>query len=86
MDVEEAVVEEATIEHLVQVHCRRELHNKKWRIFLGFLRQNTPGVSPDNAREQNSRIIAQKNLIRFQNRRIKEREKELSNIIRENRT
>ena len=60
MDVEEAVVEEATIEHLVQVHCRRELHNKKWRIFLGFLRQNTPGVSPDNAREQNIELLLKK--------------------------
>ena len=47
---------------------------------LDFLRGNTPDVSPDNTREQNSRIIARKNQERFQNRRIKEREKELSNI------
>ena len=47
---------------------------------LDFLRENTPDVSPDNTREQNSRIIPQKNQGRFQNRQIKEREKELSNI------
>ena len=47
---------------------------------LDFLRGNTPDVSPDNTREQNSRIIARTNQERFQNRRIKEREKELSNI------
>ena len=47
---------------------------------LDFLRGNTPDVSPDNTREQNSRIIARKNQERFQNKRIKEREKELSNI------
>ena len=42
---------------------------------LDFLRGNTPSVSPDNTREQNSRIIAQKKQERFQNMRIKEREK-----------
>ena len=47
---------------------------------LDFIRGNTPRVSPDNTREQNSRIIAQKNQERFQNMRIKEREKELSYI------
>ena len=47
---------------------------------LDFLRENTLDVSPDNTREQNSRIIPQKNQGRFQNRQIKEREKELSNI------
>ena len=47
---------------------------------LDFIRGNTPSVSPDNTREQNSRIIAQKNQERFQNMRIKEREKELSDI------
>ena len=47
---------------------------------LDFLRGNTPDVSPDNTRDQNSRIIPQKNQGRFQNRQIKEREKELSNI------
>ena len=47
---------------------------------LDFLRGNPPDVSPDNTREQNSRIIARKNQERFQNKRIKEREKELSNI------
>ena len=47
---------------------------------LDFLQGNTPDVSPDNTREQNSRIIARKNQERVQNRRIKEREKGLSNI------
>ena len=47
---------------------------------LDFLRGNTPDISPDNTREQNSRIIARKNQERFQNKRMKEREKELSNI------
>ena len=47
---------------------------------LDFLQGNTPNVFPDNTREQNSRIIAQKNQERFQNRRIKETEEELSNI------
>ena len=49
---------------------------------LDFRRGNTPDVSPDNTREQNSRIIAWKNQERFQNRPIKEREKELSNILK----
>ena len=35
---------------------------------LDFLRGNTPDVSPDNTREQNSRIIARTNQERFQNR------------------
>ena len=35
---------------------------------LDFLRGNTPDVSPDNTREQNSRIIARKNQERSQNR------------------
>ena len=47
---------------------------------LDFLQGNTLDVSPDNTTEQNPRIIAQKNQERFQNRRIKEREKGLSNI------
>ena len=47
---------------------------------LDLLRGNILDVSPDNTMEQNSRIIARKNQERFQNRRIKEREKELSNI------
>ena len=47
---------------------------------LDILRGNTPDVSPDNTAAQNSRIIAWKNQERFQNRKIKEREKELSNI------
>ena len=29
-----AVVEEATMERLVQVYHRQELHNKKWKILL----------------------------------------------------
>ena len=47
---------------------------------LDLLRGNILDVSPDNTMEQNSRIIAQKNQERFQNRRIKERETELLNI------
>ena len=47
---------------------------------LDFLRGNTSDVSPDNTRKQNSRIVARKNQERFQNRRTKEREKELPNI------
>ena len=47
---------------------------------LDFLRGNTPNVSPDNTREQNSRIIAQKNQEIFQNRQIRERERETKNI------
>ena len=47
---------------------------------LDFLPGDIPDVSPDNTREQNSRIIARKNQERFQNRWITERKKELSNI------
>ena len=49
---------------------------------LDFLRENTPDVSPNNTREQNSRFIAQKNQERFQNRQIREREKEKKNILK----
>ena len=44
---------------------------------LNFLRGTVPDVSPDNTREQNSRIIARKNQERFQNRQIREREREI---------
>ena len=47
---------------------------------LNFLRGNIPDFSPDNTREQNSRIIARKNQERFQNRQIREREREIKNI------
>ena len=47
---------------------------------LYILQGNTPDVSPDNTREQNSRIIAWKNQERFQKRKIRDRERELSNI------
>ena len=47
---------------------------------LNWLRGNTPDVSPDKAREQNSQIIAWQNQERFQNRQIKEREREIKNI------
>ena len=47
---------------------------------LNFLRGNTPDVSPDNTREQNSRSIARKNQERFQNRQIREGEREIKNI------
>ena len=44
---------------------------------LNFLRGTIPDVSPDNTREKNSRIIARKNQERFQNRQIREREREI---------
>ena len=47
---------------------------------LDILPGNTPDVSPDNTPAQNSRIIARQNQERFQNRQIRERERELSNI------
>ena len=42
---------------------------------LNFIRGNTPDVSPDNTREQNSRISAWKNQERFHNRQIREKER-----------
>ena len=45
-----------------------------------LLRGNISDVSPDNTREENSKIIAQKNQERFQNRQIREREREIKNI------
>ena len=47
---------------------------------LDFLQGNTDDVSPDNTREQNPKIIAQKNQERFQNRQIRERKREIKNI------
>ena len=47
---------------------------------LEFLRGNTPDVSSNNAREQKSKIIARKNQEKFQNRQIREREKEIKNV------
>ena len=47
---------------------------------LDILWGNTPDVSPDNTPAQNSRIIARQNEERFQNRQIKERQNEISNI------
>ena len=47
---------------------------------LDILRGNTPDVSPVNTPAQNSRIIARQNEERFQNRQIREREREISNI------
>ena len=47
---------------------------------LNILRGNTPDVSPDNTREQNSRTIARQNQERFQNRQIRERERQIKNI------
>ena len=47
---------------------------------LDILRGNTPDVSPANTPAQNSRIIARQNEERFQNRQIREREREISNI------
>ena len=47
---------------------------------LNILRGTKPDVSPDNTREQNSRIIARQNQERFQNRQIRERKREIKNI------
>ena len=47
---------------------------------LNFLRRITPDVSLDNTSEKNSRIIARQNQDRFQNRQIKEREREIKNV------
>ena len=49
---------------------------------LDILRGNTPDVSPANTPAQNSRIIAQQNEERLQNRQIREREREISNILK----
>ena len=46
---------------------------------LDFLWGNSDDVSPDNTKEQNSKIIARKNQERFQNRQIREREWEIIN-------
>ena len=50
---------------------------------LDILQGNTPDVSPANTPAQNSRIIARQNEERFQNRQIREREREISNIPKE---
>ena len=47
---------------------------------LDILQGNTLDVSPGNTPAPNSRIIARQNQERFQNRQIKERQRELSNI------
>ena len=49
---------------------------------LDFLQGNTYDVSPDNTPQQNSKIIAQKNQEKFQNRQIREREREIKNILK----
>ena len=49
---------------------------------LDILRGNTSDVSPANTPAQNSRIIAQQNEERLQNRQIREREREISNILK----
>ena len=47
---------------------------------LDYLRGNTPDVSPDNTREQNSRIIVRKNNKKFVNQQVKQRQREISNL------
>ena len=47
---------------------------------LDYLRGNTPDVSPDNTREQNSRIIARKNNKKFVNQQVKQRQIEILNL------
>ena len=50
---------------------------------LDFLRGNTPDVSPDNTREQNSRIIARKNQERFQNSELRKEKKNFQTFQKE---
>ena len=47
---------------------------------LDYLKGNTPNVSPDNTRLQNSKTIARKNNERFINKKVKKRQKENLNI------
>ena len=47
---------------------------------LNFLRGITTEFSPNNTPELNSSIIARQNAEKFQNRHIREREKEIRNI------
>ena len=72
------VVKEAMVERQLSVHHHQEMEDIVRR--LDILRGNTRDVSPDNTPSQNSRIIAQQNQERFQNRQIKERQNEISNI------
>ena len=56
---------------------------------LDYLKGNTPNLSPDNTRLQNSNIIARKNDERFINKKVKKRQKEIliyqkELLIREN--
>ena len=47
---------------------------------LDYLHGNTPDASPDNSREQNSRIIARKNNEKFANQQVKQRQRQISNL------
>ena len=47
---------------------------------LDYLHGNMPDVSPDNTREQHSRIIAQKNNEKFVNEQVKQSQREISNL------
>ena len=47
---------------------------------LNFRRGNTTELSPNNTPELNSSIIARQNAEKFQNRQIREREKEIRKI------
>ena len=47
---------------------------------FNFLQGNTTELSPNNTPELNSSIIARQNAEKFQNRQIREREKEIRNI------
>ena len=51
---------------------------------LNILWGNTPDVSSGNTREQNSRTIARKSQERFQNRQIREREREIKKHSKRN--
>ena len=47
---------------------------------FNYLGGNMPDVSPNNTREQNSRIIARKNDEKFVNQQVKQRQREISNL------
>ena len=47
---------------------------------LDYLRGNTPDISPNNTREQNSRIVARKNNEKFVNQQVNQRQREISNL------
>ena len=49
---------------------------------LDYLRGDTPDVSPYNTREQDSRIFSRKNNEKFVNQQIKQRQREISSLLK----